>query len=371
MSELIRLQVKPGAYMESQSGLQRSNPSIYGRYEAASRPSKTAFVVVHPTSNFHNHYLIPPLTRLGFHVLALNTRYVGNDAMLLMERCIQDLGAGIGYLRRQGIEKIILIGNSGGGSLAALYQQQAEHLTIASTPDGLPFVLDKDDLPPVDALAFVAAHPGRATQLLEKIDGSVKDEGIDGATDPELDMFNPNNGPSFSEEWVKRYRAAQAARLRKIADWAEARLRAFPHGSIPADDAFVIRRTQADPRTVDLAIEPSARPVGTLGGDARAYNQSANGLARFCTLRSFLSQWSPWHSLAHGPSCLKTVAAPRTVISHTADQTVFPSHVRAWAEAAGSGSELFQLEGAPHYLESDSEHATQLSRYLADFAGTL
>lgn len=48
-------------------------------------------MVIHPTSNFLRHYLIEPLQRRGRAILALNTRYAGNDSTLIMERCIQDL----------------------------------------------------------------------------------------------------------------------------------------------------------------------------------------------------------------------------------------------------------------------------------------
>jgi hypothetical protein len=65
-------------------------------------------VVIHPTSNFMGHYLIGPLQQRGRAILALNTRYVANDTALIMEREIQDLGAGIRFLRQRGYERIAL-----------------------------------------------------------------------------------------------------------------------------------------------------------------------------------------------------------------------------------------------------------------------
>src|SRR5688572_32261993 len=38
-----------------------------------------AFLVIHPSSNFHGHYLAGPLESRGCALLALNTRYAGND----------------------------------------------------------------------------------------------------------------------------------------------------------------------------------------------------------------------------------------------------------------------------------------------------
>lgn len=351
--QIISLSVPAGAYMESQSGLARGKPQIYCRFQPADNRAKDlAFVVVHPTSNFHDHYLIGPLSARGAGVLAVNTRYAGNDSMLIMERALQDLGAGLRFLKEQGYRRIVLIGNSGGGSLAAFYQQQAERLTVQTTPDGRPLAISPDQLPPADALALVAAHPGRAAQLLAKIDGAVLDEADPSRVDPELDMFNQQNGPAYDAEWLVRYRTAQQKRLDSIIDWVLERLTALEELASPnaADAAFVIHRTQADPRNLDLTLEPNDRSQGTLGGEAADYNLAANGLGRFCTMRSFLSQWSPRHSRAHGPTCLADTKVPVLVMDFTADQTVFPSHVAEWVKAAGARGEHWQLRGAPHYL---------------------
>ena len=45
----------------------------------------------------------------------------------------------------------MLVGNSGGGGLAALYQAQAENPTIRDAPGGGGTDLTRPTLPPVDA----------------------------------------------------------------------------------------------------------------------------------------------------------------------------------------------------------------------------
>jgi|SRR5712664_4138210 len=107
---LAVIDVKPGSAMESQSGVQMQWPRIYGAFEEPAGPKKTACVVMHPTSNFMGHYLISPLSKRGICCLGLNSRYADNDTALLMERVIQDLGAGVNFLRRLGYERIFLIG---------------------------------------------------------------------------------------------------------------------------------------------------------------------------------------------------------------------------------------------------------------------
>ena len=95
--------------------------------------------------------------------------------------------------------------------------------------------------------------------------------------------------------------------------------------------------------------------MGTIQGDPAHTNAAANGLARICTLRSFLSQWSPSYTRANGPACLSQTRVPVLVVDHTADQTTFPSHVEQWMDAAGSRGRLERLRGAPHYLDDKPE----------------
>ena len=366
----VEVPVKPGGFMESQSGIQRRNPKIFCRLVEPPTRARTAFVLVHPTSNFHSHYLVPPLVERGAAVFLVNTRYVANDTMLLMERAIQDLGAGIRWLRGRGFERVVLLGNSGGGSLAAMYQQQAERLTIVDTPDGQPIDLRPEDLPPADAIAFNCAHPGRAEQLLHKIDPSVLDERDPDLRDPDLDLYAAGVAAPFPTAWVERYRAAQKARLDRITARVLARLKHL-ESTLPievADEPFVIHRTQADPRLLDLALDANDRKVGTIQGNPAHANAAANGLARLCTLRSFLSQWSPAHTRAHGPDCLAATTVPVLVVDHTADQTTFPSHVDQWARAAGSRGRLERLRGAPHYLDDRPELKATLADLLVDWA---
>ena len=365
MDSLIEVAVKPGGFMESQSGIQRRRPKIFCRLTAPAG-ARTAFVLIHPTSNFHSHYLIDPLVARGFAVFAVNTRYVANDAMLLMERAIQDLGAAIRYLRDAGFEKVVLIGNSGGGSLAAMYQQQAEKLTIRTTPDGLPIDLKQEDFPPVDGLALVCAHPGRAEQLLTKIDPAVLDERSPEIRDLRLDMYASGLSVPYDKSWLSDYRAAQIARVERITRWVLARLKHL-EGMYPievADEPFMIHRTQADPRLLDLSIDTNDRKQGTIQGDAALTNLASNGLARFCTLRSYLSQWSPDHSRANGPVCMAATTVPVLIVAHTADQTVFPSHIDDWKKAAGSRATSHDLVGAPHYLDDRPEMTAELCDHL-------
>ena len=191
----LNLSGKAESATDSRFGPAPLAPALLARLCADGCDRRVAFVLAHPSGNFISHYLIEHLHKRGAACLALNTRYVGNDAFLLMERAIQDVGTAIKYLRNQSFERIILIGNSGGGALAAFYQAEAEHLTIDALPDGTPFDIQASDLPPVDAVALLAAHPSRASVLTDWLDPSVVDERDVWGVDQNLNMFALENGP--------------------------------------------------------------------------------------------------------------------------------------------------------------------------------
>lgn len=164
--EIVAIDVRPaeaGADGPRQGMQDIVRPRIYGRMVSEGCGKDVAYLILHPAVNFMHHYLLEPLARRGRAALGLNTRYVNNDSALLAERVIQDIGAGVKYLREQGYKRVIYIGNSGGGSVGTLFQSQAENLTITTTPDGAPIDLRKDDLPPVDGWCWrPATSAGRA-----------------------------------------------------------------------------------------------------------------------------------------------------------------------------------------------------------------
>lgn len=368
--ELIVLDVKPGLAMESQSGIAQLWPKIYGAMvRAADR--RTAAIVMHPASNFMGHYLLEPMAAAGITMLGLNSRYVNNDSQLIMERVLQDLGAGVRYLRAQGYEKVLLIGNSGGAALASFYQAQAERFTATHTPAGDPSGLSAQDLPPVDGIVLTAAHPGRSHLFSEWLDPSVIDERDAFSADPALDMFNPANGPAYAPDWLARYRAAQLARNARLEQWARAQLayvRGLPHGV--RDMAFIIYRTAADPRHLDPAIDPNDRPAGNIWGDPREINYGANNIGRYTTLTAYLSQWAPC-TQADGPSNLRETTVPVLSIEHTADASVVPAMNALWTSRTPGRITRYELVGGTHYLAGQPEKVRETVEVISAWALSL
>lgn len=366
----VALDVKPGAALESQSGLQANWPKVYGVLSGPT-PGEVGAIVMHPTSNFMGHYLLDPLAERGVGLLALNTRYNGNDSTLLMERAITDLGAGVAYMRRH-YKKVVLLGNSGGAALVAFYQAQAEGLTITHTPAGDAISIEQSDLPPADGIALLAGHLGRSRLLMNWIDPSVLTEDNASAADPALDLYNPDNGPPFDAAFLQRYRAEQRRREEAITASVIRRLRYVRSINGPqADEAILVHRTYADPRFIDLTLDPNDRaPGGNRGDSARAVNYGANNLARFCTLTSWLSQWSS-KSIADGPTNLAKTTVPILQLEYTADGSVFPGDIAEWSAACGDRDEHHQIKGGNHYLKGQPELVLRVADLISDWSRSL
>ncbi len=381
---LAAIDVKPGAAMESQSGLQMLKPRIYGAYEEASHAptaagTRTGAIVMHPASNFMGHYLIAPLADRGVSCLGLNSRYAGNDTVLLMERVLQDLGAGVKYLRETlGCDRVVLVGNSGGAALAAYYQAEAERFTCDTMVDGDPTHIVAADLPRVDGIALCAAHEGRSHLLLRWIDPALVDEHDVLSVDPSLDMYDAANGAdtsgttaTYGRGFLDRFMTAQQARRDRIESRVRdrlAELRSTRGG--PRDEAFIVYRTHADPRCLDLALDPNDRRPGSVWGDARSVNYSANAMGRTTSLTAFLSQWSS-ASRAGGPENLARTSVPTMLLTYTADQSTFPSTRDAWLAAGADRIRHVDIVGGDHYLAGRPDLQLRVADEIAAFAESL
>lgn len=358
-SELVSLDSTPGR-----------GPRIYGILNRASG-GRCAALIIHPSSNFFDHYLMEELPKRGLTLLALNTRYLNNDAHLIFEHIIDDVGAGVRYLRDQGFDKIILLGNSGGASTVALYQAEAENLTITDTPAGDPVRLAAKNLPPADGIALFGAHPGRSLLLLKWIDASVTNENDPLSIDSTLDIFNPENGPPFSPHFISKVRDKQEQRSKGITQWVKRRLsilRADPDK--PNDEAFIVHRTCADPRFFDLALDANDRLIGMVWGDPHRLNYGARDIARFTTLTSWMSQWS-LQSRAHGPNCIARTSTPVLNIEFTADTNALPSDMEMWSKAIGKKQEFHQIKGATHFLIGQPHFRSEVGETLVNWSLTV
>ncbi len=314
---------------------------------------KVAFIATHYNVDFSEHYPAEYMARRGYGYLGWNTRFRGNEAFFMLEHALIDIGAGVTWLKEQaGVEQVVLVGNSGGGSLMGAYQSQATEPNITATR-GTRLPEAVLDLPAGDYYISLNAHAGRPEVLTAWMDPAITDEKDSTSTDQALSMFNPDNGPPYSAEFVTRYRAAQEARNHRITDWAIAELERL-EGMGLSDRAFNMYRTWADPRLLDGDLDPSDRPVGQCyAGDPKTANYSPRGIGLTNTCRTWLSMWSLRESDCRGAPHLGRIVVPSLVIQSMADTGVFPSDARGIHDALAATDKSLEFMAGNHYLTDD------------------
>jgi hypothetical protein len=316
--------------------------------------------LMHPRANFSRHYAVPGLLEAGYAVLCVNSRWLNNDATLIHEQVLFDVAAGLAAVQRR-FERVVLCGNSGGGSLFSFYLSQAlaaPEERLRDTPAGDPVRLDQAELPGADAMIYLAAHPGEGHYLLHAVDPSVVDETDPVSCDPALDLYDPRNGfaeppkqSHYAPEFVAAYRQAQRARIARIdaearrrvalrraarARWKTAGATEDRRRSI-ATDFLLVYRTDADPRSVDLSLDPSARDYGSLWGVRPDWiNYGAVGFSRVVAPEAWLSTWSGLASRAEIARTGPHMMLPALLVSYTGDNCIFPSDNEHIAACLGS-----------------------------------
>ena len=337
---------------------------------------KTAVILSHPRGDFSVHYACPLLAAAGYAVFGFSTRYINNDTDCLHENCIIDVKVAHDEMIRRGAEAVVLLGNSGGGSLMAMAHAE---LGIG------------------DGWVGMAAHPGEGVFMLQVIDPSVTDESDPFSRDPALDMYNPDNGwrpwpepSSYDPTWLETYRAAQLARVARIdavakqsiadaeeagqqlegihkstnlAEWRDLRARRV------FTKYLTIYRTLADPAYLDLSIDPDQRPMGSLFAfpDPFEANYGRGGLARTMTARGWLSTWSGLSSHAKLADTMPDVKVPTLLVHPTADTEIRIRQAQEIVANSGAADSTYlEMKGAPHYLEG---HRVEALAAVAEWIG--
>lgn len=321
--------------LASTAATAQSNPTYYTSgsvkalyYTPDNNPRpRIGFVIVHRTSNFLTHIGCTELSKRGYGVFCMNTRYENNELLVDWDRIALDVKVGVEYLRQQpGMEKVILLGHSGGGPTTTFYQAVAEN-GIAFCKDPKKIVPCNDDLanlPKADGIVLTDAHPGVPVILLRSLNGSVIDE-TPKKFNPFLDPYNPANGynpngsSNYAPDFQARYFAAQSARMNALIDSATRRTQEIKagNGPYPDNDMFLIphggnpgagpggasqlhsldlnislRKTKAPRKllkndgSISTQIVTSVSPVEL---NTKASTMAFNTGTKLLTLRSFLS----------------------------------------------------------------------------------
>lgn len=340
---------------------------------------RTVVCMMHPRGDMSRHYAIPYLLEAGYAAFGQAGRWVNNDISLIHEMLITDVAASMRELKKRGFERIVLLGNSGGGALYTFYQSQAckpANARLKTTAAGDPYDLGGFEMPEADGIVQLATHLGQGALMLCCIDPSVLREDDPLSLDPTLDMFNPDNGfkepdasSSYSEDFLRQYRAAQRGRVARLDAIARSCISVQRHHQAEmADEAFEglslkqkqfvwrraylgrfmeIHRTEANPAYCDMSIHKSERDYGSFFSPRPdIFNSIEGGFGKYQTPRAWLSTWSGLSSRASTLDCIPGITIPTLVISYTGDNVVWTSDLEAIHRASGaSDKELHYVDG--------------------------
>jgi pimeloyl-ACP methyl ester carboxylesterase len=277
-----------------------------------------AFLTIHRTANFMSLIATRELAKRGFMVLGMNPRSDNNEATVNFENVALDIKQGVDFLRRQpGIQKIVLIGHSGGGPATTFYQATAEKgVSYCNGSEKLTPCSDAfANLPQADGMLLLDAHPGNTVNTMRSLDPSVLDEDDPTKVDATLDPFDPKNGFNpqgqsvYGQAFMERYFKAQAVRMTRLIDRAQAMRAEIRQGAgKTTDDApFIIYRARArlmdfsmsvHPGTIEprklikndgSVVEEKIRSVRAPVTESARFNKTLANGTMFLTLTSFLS----------------------------------------------------------------------------------
>ncbi|HLG72838.1 MAG TPA: hypothetical protein VK009_20660 [Chloroflexota bacterium] len=288
-------------------------------------------IMIHPRSSYLDNPACTGLAARGIHTLCMNGRYfrfAGKADDIIWDDLALDIKAGVEFMHKQpGVQKIVLVAYSGGGPLMSYYQAVAENgVKFCQDPRRIfPCSNDLANMPAADGMVMLESHIGYSSNALFQHNPMVvKDDQFGqlppGALDSSLDAFSPANGydpkaPTYTDDFLKRFFAGQAAREDRLVKIAQDRWAAIQAGksTYKDDEPFIIPRHSAqifslDPRLLSETkaqydvIRPggmsreqvhTVRVPGNLDGDPTQADSRYEGSGTFSIdVRSFLSTYA-------------------------------------------------------------------------------
>jgi pimeloyl-ACP methyl ester carboxylesterase len=213
---------------------------------APGEKSKVAVLVMHSDGNYMNFSACSELSKRGYRVFCVNRSSPGT-----LDQVIVNARQAMAYLRKaSGVEKIVLLGHSGGTTLMTSYQMIAEggvkSCQGAEKLHKCP--ANMADIPPADGVMLIDPNWGNAEMSLFSVDPAIIDDDNGMNINPDLDLFNPKNGfnpqgnSDYSQDFIHKWQRAVARREQDLTHKALNRVAAVEagKGKFSDDEPFIV-----------------------------------------------------------------------------------------------------------------------------------
>lgn len=208
--------------------------------------SKVGVVIIHSDGDYSTFNICAELAKRGYVTFG---GQVADPDSLLDDKWLSVKNA-VNFLRAiKGVEKVVLMGHSGGATLMSSYQAVAENgADIFKKPDMIYKGKFEGELPAADGIMIFDSNWGNGSMTLFSVDPAVVEEGNGVKLDPQFDLFsekngfNPNGCSEYSDEFIKNFLAAQRERNNAIIKRALDRLTLLEQGkgNYTDDEPFIV-----------------------------------------------------------------------------------------------------------------------------------
>ena len=219
-SEIKRTYVKIGERMGKV-------PAMIYEPRLLGEKSRIAVVVMHSDGDYFEFSPTVALAERGYRVFAAHFE----DPSIPLDNKVNQLAEVFDYAKRyNGVEKVLILGHSGGATLMSAYQAIAEKGRSVFQDDKRIIRLDDGrELTPADGVMLLDSNFGNGAMSLLSMDPSVVDETDGVKRDPKFDLTNPANGYDkedchYEEAFIKKYLKAQGERMNRLIKYAQERV---------------------------------------------------------------------------------------------------------------------------------------------------
>jgi len=394
--------------------LARRTPGVL--YEPTERHPKQriAILVMHSDEDYLAFPTGPEMAERGYTALCANVMSKEGMMFSLADK-MKSVAAAVKYLRSlPSVEKIVLMGHSGGGTLMSAYQAIAENgpAVFQGNEMILPYP-GNERLPPADGMLLLDANWGNAVMQLFSLDPAVESENSGMMIHAWLDLFDPANGFSptgsvYPPEFIRRFQTSQSERNNGLIDDALNRYRLIQNGQgnysddepliIPgAAQGFTNNKLYAqDPRLMSHTRNPHLllHPDGTrttemvrsLRGpeNPESFTHSFWAGARFLSVKTYLNSYAirtakeygydedhvwgiDWDSsYSSTPGNMVHVKVPTLVMGMTAGWEFLASET-IFQMAGSEDKSIAFVEGATHRFSPAKDQFGDTGKTLHDY----